>query len=51
MNKWLISFAYRINIGLGTFILAGGLALLIALFTVSAQAVKAAMANPVNSLE
>jgi putative ABC transport system permease protein len=51
MNKWLVSFAYRINIGLGTFILAGALALLIALITVSFQAVKAAVANPVKSLE
>jgi putative ABC transport system permease protein len=51
MTKWLISFAYRINIGFGTFILAGGLALLIALITVSFQAVKAAVTNPVKSLE
>jgi putative ABC transport system permease protein len=51
MNKWLTSFAYRINISLWTFIGAGTLALIIALLTVSFQAVKAALANPVNSLE
>jgi putative ABC transport system permease protein len=51
MNKWLISFAYRIDISLWTFIGSGVLAILIAMFTVSFQAVKAAVANPVNSLE
>lgn len=51
MNKWLISFAYRIDISLWTFIGSGMLAVLIAMLTVSFQAVKAAVANPVNSLE
>jgi putative ABC transport system permease protein len=51
MKKWLISFAYRIDISLWTFIFSGLLALLIALITVSVQAVKAAIANPVMSLE
>lgn len=51
MNKWLISFAYRIDISLWTFIGSGVLVLLIAMLTVSFQAVKAAVANPVNSLE
>jgi putative ABC transport system permease protein len=50
MSKWLQDFAYRIDLGWRVFALAGGLALLIALLTVSAQAVKAALANPVNSL-
>ncbi|MCU0643760.1 MAG: ABC transporter permease [bacterium] len=50
MNKWLQSFAYRINMGILIFILAGVLALLIALATVSYQAIKAALANPVESL-
>ncbi len=50
MSKWLQNFAYRIQIGWGTFILAGILALLIALITVSFQAVKAALANPVEAL-
>lgn len=50
MNKWLQSFAYRINISWWMFVVAGVTALLIALITVSFQAVKAAMANPVKSL-
>jgi hypothetical protein len=50
MNQWLQDFAYRIDIGLGTFILAAILALVIALLTVSYQAVKAAKANPVEAL-
>jgi putative ABC transport system permease protein len=50
MDKWLQSFAYRISISLWVFILAGLSALVIALATVSFQAVKAAMANPVRSL-
>ncbi|MCI0695558.1 ABC transporter permease [candidate division KSB1 bacterium] len=50
MNKWLQSFAYRIDIGWWVFALAGGLALLIALITVSTQAIKAALANPVEAL-
>jgi len=51
MNKWLISFAYRIDISLWTFIGSGVLAVLIAMLTVSFQAVKAAVANPVKSIE
>jgi len=50
MNKWIQSFAYRINIGWGIFVVAGLVALLIALITVSFQAIKAAIANPVKSL-
>ena len=50
MNKWLQDYAYRIEIQWWMFLLAGGLALLIALFTVSFQAIKAAMLNPVKSL-
>jgi putative ABC transport system permease protein len=50
MNRWLEDFAYRIEIGPGVFILAGGLALVIALLTVSYQAIRAATANPVESL-
>ncbi len=50
MNKWLQDFAYRINIGWSVFALAGGLALVIALLTVSTQAIKAALANPVEAL-
>jgi putative ABC transport system permease protein len=50
MNQWLQSFAYRINISWWIFILAGIAALLIAFITISFQAIKAAMANPVKSL-
>ncbi len=50
MNKWLQDFAYRINISAWIFIIAGSLALLVALLSVSMQAIKAAMANPVKNL-
>ena len=50
MNEWLENFAYRININVWVFILAGLSAILIALITVSFQAIKAAIANPVKSL-
>ncbi len=50
MNKWLQDFAYRIDIGWWVFALAGGMALLIALITVSTLAIKAALANPVEAL-
>jgi putative ABC transport system permease protein len=50
MHKWLENFAYRTNIGVGTFIVSGILALSIALFTVSFQSIRAAIANPVESL-
>jgi len=50
MNKWLQDFAYRVNIGWWVFALAGGIALVIALLTVSTQAIKAALANPVEAL-
>lgn len=50
MRKWLQSFSYRINIEWWMFAVAGVAAVLIALITVSAQAIKAAIANPVNSL-
>ena len=51
MERWLQNFAYRTTIGVEPFLLAGILALLIAFFTVSSQAIKAAMANPVISLK
>ncbi len=50
MNLWLEDFAYRIEIGWWIFALAGGLTLVIALLTVSTQAIRAALANPVESL-
>ncbi len=49
-RKWLQSFAYRTDIGIGVFVLSAALALLIALATVSFQAIKAASANPTGSL-
>ena len=50
MNNWLQDFAYRINISWWIFVLSGGIALMIALATVGYQAIKAAVANPVESL-
>ena len=50
MHKWLQGFAYRINISWWIFLVAVLLAVLIALITVSFQAIKAAVANPVKSL-
>ena len=50
MYRWLQNFAYRININIWIFILSGTIALFIALLTVSYQTVKAATANPVDSL-
>jgi len=51
MNKWLQSFAYKIQISWWIFILAGILALIIALTTVCYQTIKAARKNPVDSLK
>ena len=50
MDTWLSDFAYRIDIGAGVFIAAGIAAVAIAILTVSYQAIKAALANPVKSL-
>ncbi len=50
MNKWLQNFAYRIDISWWIFLMAGALAIVIALITISLQAIKAAIANPVKSL-
>ncbi len=50
MNKWLQDFAYRIDLSWWMFTLSGGIALVIALATVSFQAIKAARANPVEAL-
>lgn len=50
MNRWLQDFAYKINVSWWIFAIAGVLALMIALLTVSFQAIKAALANPVKSL-
>ncbi len=50
MNQWLQSFAYRINISWLVFAVAGFVITLIVIATISFQAIKAAMANPVKSL-
>ncbi len=50
MNKWLQDFAYRTPLHPLIFVLAGMLALVIAWLTVSYQAIKAALTNPVEAL-
>jgi hypothetical protein len=50
MNGWLQTFAYRISPGLWVFAVAVTTSLLIGWFTVGYKALKAALANPVNSL-
>jgi putative ABC transport system permease protein len=50
LQRWLQSFAYHISVGPEIFVLAGATALLVALLTVGYQAVKAALANPVEAL-
>jgi len=50
MNKWLLDFAYRTSISWWVFALSGFASVFIALFTISFQAIKAAIANPVKSL-
>ena len=50
MNRWLGDFAYRIHIGWWVFVASGIAAMLIALLTVSFQAIKSAIASPVKSL-
>lgn len=51
MHQWLQGFAYRINIQWWIFALATGIALIIALLTISVQAIRAALSNPVRSLK
>ncbi|QQS35414.1 MAG: ABC transporter permease [Ignavibacteriales bacterium] len=50
MSSWLEGFAYRVQLDISTFIISGILALVITLLTVSYQAIKVAIANPVKSL-
>jgi putative ABC transport system permease protein len=50
MHNWLRNFAYRVNIQWWVFLLAGSIAILISALTISFQAIKAAVANPVKSL-
>jgi putative ABC transport system permease protein len=51
MNKWLQSFAFKTEIGIIVFFIAGGVALLISFLTVSFQTIKAANSNPVKALK
>lgn len=50
MNSWLQNFVYRVNISWTVFAIAGAAAVVVALFTISFQAINAALANPVKSL-
>jgi len=50
LQNWLQQYYYRINIGPGVFIASAILPIVIAIFTISFQAIKAAVANPVRSL-
>ncbi|OGU60102.1 MAG: hypothetical protein A2V66_10445 [Ignavibacteria bacterium RBG_13_36_8] len=51
MNNWLENFAYKIEIDVWLFINSGALALLVAMLTISWQSIRAALANPVESLK
>ena len=51
MNKWLQAFAYKVTISWWMFVIAGIMSIFIALATVSFQAIKAALVNPVKSLK
>jgi putative ABC transport system permease protein len=50
MNNWLRDFAYKVDVSWWVFVLAGAISIFIALATISYQAVKSAIANPVKSL-
>ncbi len=50
MDKWLQTFAYRVDLGIGLLLLSGAFAMVIALVTVSSQALKAAVSNPIDAL-
>jgi putative ABC transport system permease protein len=51
MHQWLQEFAFKINLSWWIFALAGGVALLIAMLTISYQAIRAAVVNPINNLK
>lgn len=51
MNRWLDDFAYKVDIGAGEFVIAMILAMIVTLITVSFKAIRAALANPVDSLK
>ena len=50
LHNWLHQYTYRVSIGVGVFIASGVAAIIITLLTISFQAIKAALANPVKSL-
>ena len=50
LNQWLDHFAYKVQLSWWIFIVAGVLALLVALLTTATQTIRAALANPVDSL-
>jgi putative ABC transport system permease protein len=50
MDRWLQTFAYKIELSVGVFILTGIIALIIAWLTVGFESIKAALSNPVKSL-
>jgi ABC-type antimicrobial peptide transport system permease subunit len=50
MSQWLQAYVYRIPLGIGVFLLAISMTLLIAAITIAQQAIKAAVANPVKAL-
>ncbi len=50
MDQWLQGYAYRISVGINVFLITGVFVILITLFIISFQAIKAAIANPVKSL-
>ena len=50
MHRWLQNFAYKVSISWWMFAAAGGLAVVIALITVSSQSIRTALSNPVKSL-
>lgn len=51
MHRWLEGFAYRISLSPGLFIIAGTALIVITLLTISFQSIRAAVANPVNTLK
>jgi len=51
MNQWLQSFEYKVEIGFESFLVAGGISLLVALFTISYQTIKTASAQPAETLK
>jgi putative ABC transport system permease protein len=51
MNSWLDGFAFRTNLSIWTFLEAGGAALLVAILAMNYQTIRAAIANPVDSIK